>query len=389
MLLRENIQIKPFDAKRNVLQVDESRHFLLNQATSDLIEILSSTTSLVEAHRSFNTVFNHSLSYEAFTDLIDKKLGGYHILKKDAVSLKPGVKNTYLKLKLPLLSARIAQLLSLPLQPFFTPRVFWFSIGGISLFLVGMVLGFAWPKLSQVNYLTLLFLIYPTMLIHELGHIAACAKAKLKHGGIGFGFYFVLPVMYAEITNIWMGNKEQRIIANLGGIFAELLYAGVLGIIYLLFQSEVCLFACISISTFVLWEFNPFVRFDGYWLLSDLTNTPNLVVKSKHVLLSFFSKTTFQNWKANKFKISASPQAIFLFAYGFINTFFILLLLGYTFKTYQNEIIQFPFSVYQILLKISRWDLGIKDINGALLSILLFYILSIRYLIIQYKSLIK
>ena len=260
---------------------------------------------------------------------------------------------------------------------------------GISLFLVGIVLGFTWPKLSQVNYLTLLFLIYPTMLIHELGHIAACAKAKLKHGGIGFGFYFVLPVMYAEITNIWMGNKEQRIIANLGGIFAELLYAGVLGIIYLLFQSEVCLFACMSISTFVLWEFNPFVRFDGYWLLSDLTNTPNLVVKSKRVLLTFFSKTTFQNWKANNLKISASPQAIFLFAYGFINTFFILLLLGYTFNTYQNEIIQFPFSVYQILLKISRWDLGIKDINGALLSILLFYILTIRYLIIQYKSLIK
>jgi putative peptide zinc metalloprotease protein len=195
--------------------------------------------------------------------------------------------------------------------------------------------------------------------------------------------------MYAEITNIWMGNKEQRIIANLGGIFAELLYAGMLGIIYLLSQSEVFLFACMSISTFVLWEFNPFVRFDGYWLLSDLTNTPNLVVKSKRVLLNVFSKSTFQNWKSNKFKISASPQAIFLFGYGLINTFFILLLLGYTFITYQKEIIRFPFSLYQILLKISSWDLASKDINGAMLSILLFYILSIRYLIIQYKSLIK
>ncbi len=389
MLLRENIQIKPFDASRNVLQVDENRHFLLNQATSDLVEILSSSSNLMEAHRSFNKVFNHSLSYRAFNDLIDYKLGGYHILNRDAVTLKPGIKNTYLKLKLPLLNARTAQLLSLAIQPFFKPLVFWFSIAGISMFLVGMVLSFTWPKLSQVNSLTLSFLIYPTMLIHELGHIAACAKAKLKHGGIGFGFYFVLPVMYAEITNIWMGNKEQRIIANLGGIFAELLYAGVLGIIYLLSQSEIFLFACMSISTFVLWEFNPFVRFDGYWLLSDLTNTPNLVIKSKRVLLNVFSKSTFENWKSNKFKISASPKAIFLFGYGLINTFFILLLLGYTFITYQKEIIQFPFSLYQILLKISRWDFAIKDINGALLSILLFYILTIRYLIIQYKSITK
>jgi len=389
MLLRENIQIKPFDVRRNVLQVDEKRHFLINHATSDLVQILSSTTSLVEAHRSFNTVFNHSLSYGAFTDLIDKKLGGYRILKKDAVTLKPSIKNTYLKLKLPLLNARIAQLLSLPLQPFFKPRVFWFSIGGISLFLAGMVLGFEWPKLSQVNYLTLMFLIYPTMLIHELGHIAACAKSKLKHGGIGFGFYFVLPVMYAEITNIWMGNKEQRIVANLGGIFAELLYAGVLGIIYLLFHSEVFLFACMSISTFVLWEFNPFVRFDGYWLLSDLTNSPNLVLKSKHVLLTVFSKTTFHNWKANKFKISASHHEIFLFSYGIINTFFILLLLGYTYITYQKEILQFPFLIYQIMLKISNWDLHYQDINGALFTISLFYILTIRYLVIQFKSLVK
>lgn len=126
MLLRENIQIKPFDANRNVLQVDENRHFLLNQATSDLVEILSSSTNLMEAHRSFNTVFNHSLSYGAFTDLIDHKLGGYRILKKDAITLKPGIKNTYLKLKLPLLNARIAQLLSLPLQPFLNLGYFGF-----------------------------------------------------------------------------------------------------------------------------------------------------------------------------------------------------------------------------------------------------------------------
>ena len=389
MLLKENIQIKPFDVKRWVLQVDESRHFLINHATSDLVRILSSASSLAEAHLAFNTFFNYSISYKAFTDLVDKKLGGYHIVEEDTMAVKPVNQNTYLKLKLPILSAPLAKFLSIPIQPFYNPRIFWFSIGGISMFLFSVVLGLKMPTLQRINYVTLMCLIYPTMLIHELGHIAACAKCKLKHGGIGFGFYFVLPVMYAEITNIWMGNKEQRIIANLGGIFAELLYAAILSIIYLLSHSEVFLFASISISSFVLWEFNPFVRFDGYWLLSDLTNTPNLLLKSKRILLQAFRKTTLKTWKANQFKINASSREVLLFTYGFINTFFIILLLAYTFITYQQEIIQFPTLLYQILLKIGRWDLHWQDVSGGLITILLFYVLAFRFIINQYKSLVR
>jgi hypothetical protein len=232
-------------------------------------------------------------------------------------------------------------------------------------------------------------LIYPTMLIHELGHIAACSKYKLKPGGIGFGFYFILPVMYAEITNIWMGNKEQRIITNLGGIFAEVLYAVILSIVYLISQSPVCLFASLSISIFLLWEFNPFVRFDGYWLLSDLTNTPNLLLKSKQVLSKVMRRSFLHSWRKNNFKVNASRREILLFAYGFMNTFFILLILGYTLISYQTEIIRFPFSIYQIVVKVGQLNLHIRDLNVQLIHILLFYILAIRFLISQLKSLIK
>jgi putative peptide zinc metalloprotease protein len=389
MLVKENLEFRPFDASNFVLQIDDKRHLLINRATTELVHILSNTTSFEAAHKVFNQSFNQTISIESFQDLVDEKLGGYQIMRKDSVPEKPSLKNAYLKLKIPLLNARVARFLSFPLQPFFKPLVFWFSAGAMILFLLGMAIGFDSPSVTQVNYLTLMALIYPTMLIHELGHIAACAKYKLKPGGIGFGFYFILPVMYAEITNIWMGNKEQRIIANLGGIFAEVLYAVILSIVYLFFHSPVCLFASLSISVFVLWEFNPFVRFDGYWLLSDLTNTPNLLLKSKQVLSKVIRRSCFHAWQKNSYKINASRREILLFAYGFMNTFFFLLVLGYTLISYQIEIIRFPFSIYQILIKASQLSLHIRDLNTKLMHILLFYFLAIRFLISQIKSMIR
>jgi putative peptide zinc metalloprotease protein len=186
-----------------------------------------------------------------------------------------------------------------------------------------------------------------------------------------------------------MGTKQQRIIANLGGIFAEVLYAVILSLVYLISHSQVCLCASLSISIFVLWEFNPFVRFDGYWLLSDLTNTPNLLIKSKQVLSKVMRKSFLHAWRKNSFKINASRREILLFAYGFMNTLFILLILGYTLFSYQKEIIQFPLSIYQILLKVRQLTLQFRDINAQLIHILLFYILAIRFLISQFKSLLR
>lgn len=389
MLVKDNIEIRPFDAQRSVMQMGENRHLLINRATLKLVDILSAATSLEAAHKVFNQSFNQTISIHSFRDLVNEKLGGYQVIREDAIPEKPSLKNAYLKLKIPLLNARLAGFLSIPLQPFFKPLVFWFSAGAMILFLLGMAIVFETPSVNQINYLNLMALIYPTMLIHEVGHIAACAKYKLKPGGIGFGFYFILPVMYAEITNIWMGSKEQRIIANLGGIFAEALYAVILSIIYLIFHSPVCLFASLSISIFVLWEFNPFVRFDGYWLLSDLTNMPNLLLKSKQVFAQVMRRTFLSAWQKNSFKINASRRKILLFAYGFMNTFFIVLVLGYTLISYQKEIVRFPFSFYQILVKISQLNLHLSDLNVQLIHILLFYILAIRFLISQFKTLFR
>jgi hypothetical protein len=385
MLLKENIQLSQFDQHRWVVNVAGNRHFIVNAPTINLIGVLSSARNLIDAHKQFNLIFNSSISFQAFEELIDKKLGGYEIIKNDLTPKKRCIKNNYLKLKLPLVSSHLAYALSRPLQLFFDSRLFWYAFSLSSLFMCVMFCAFRKHELFHVNHPLLMTLIYPTMLIHELGHIGACAKYKISHGGIGFGFYYLLPVMYADITNIWLCTKEQRIIANLGGIFAELLYAVLLSILFLITGFDILLFASFSISTFVLFELNPFVRFDGYWILSDLSNTPNLIQKSKAVILRVFDKNFLTNWRYNAFKLQRKEMLLFM--YGLVNTFFIALIMGYTLIKYYSDIFQFPFSFYTILLKIGKWELSQADISGKILSILLFYSLSFRFIIIKFCSL--
>ncbi|MEY2637079.1 MAG: hypothetical protein RLZZ197_1555 [Bacteroidota bacterium] len=80
MLVKENIQIRPFDETNSVLQIDENRHLLINRATTELVKILSAATSLEVAHKVFNQSFNQTISMQSFRELVDEKLGGYQII---------------------------------------------------------------------------------------------------------------------------------------------------------------------------------------------------------------------------------------------------------------------------------------------------------------------
>ena len=376
MMLIEEITLHQFDADRWVVHTPQERNFLVNRATYQLILVLQNCGNAVEAVVAFNKQFQTSLNSQQFEQLIAEKLGGYHILKNDEEPEKPTLKNQYLKLKVELINARWAGWLSKPFQVFYSPKVFWWVLVAAVL----IVANAYFMKnnaltLTGINYPLFFGLVYSAMLVHELGHIGACAKYGLKHGGIGFGFYFVLPVMYADITNIWLANKERRIITNMGGIFSELLYSTVLVLLFFLTQNLTFYAAGISIALFVVWEFNPFVRFDGYWILSDLTNTPNLIQKSKNVL----GQTVSNISKGLLPKIER--KNVWLLVYGFLNTLFFILFMGATVYSLHESIISFPVVLFNLLKKWFSGHFDLSPVSRSFLFIATFYLLVIRFLI--------
>lgn len=113
-------------------------------------------------------------------------------------------------------------------------------------------------------------------LIHELGHTSACRYFRCPHGGIGFGLYFIFPAWYADVTQAWRLQKRQRAVVDLGGVYFQSIF--LIGIdAWALATGSPLALKLVFITTFtMLFTLNPVFKFDGYWLLSDLSGLHNL-----------------------------------------------------------------------------------------------------------------
>lgn len=389
MLIVNDTSVHVFNERNWVIHSAKGRNFLINHATYQLYQILQESSDWLEAVMRFNQLFGLTLNQQEFNSIVAQTLGGYDVLLEDQTPVKPSLKNNYLKLKVELLPTRLVGLLSKPLQWVYAPDVFWIAFLLCSS-VVPMVyfVSDANQVIAQTDYVLYFSLLYATMLIHELGHIGACAKYGLKHGGVGFGFYFIMPVMYADITEVWLVDRSHRVIANLAGIFNEILYAGALAIVYLITGNGTCLAVALTVFTMVIWEFNPFVRFDGYWVLSDLTNTPNLLQKANEAFKASVSASNLRAFgqQPTKQLRNLSVQKMALFTYGFINTLLWISIMIYTLIVYRETVFQFPVIVWQLIEKAVKGQLTWQNLSRQYVTVLLFYALFLRFIVSQWQS---
>ncbi len=115
---------------------------------------------------------------------------------------------------------------------------------------------------------------------HELGHAAAALRYGIRPKEIGVGFYLVFPVLYTDLTRIWILNRLRRVVVNLSGIYIQLLINSILIGIDTITNSSTLhhiLHSLYLANTFlVVYSLNPYLRNDGYWIVSDLFDIPNL-----------------------------------------------------------------------------------------------------------------
>ncbi len=141
-----------------------------------------------------------------------------------------------------------------------------------------------------ISYLSLFILIF----FHEIGHAAAAVKLGIKPRSIGIGFYTVFPVMYTDLTEAWKLKKRDKIKVNMGGLYMNLLIGIILSIFIHLSLSipikEVLIYLVTINSFMIVINLFPLLKFDGYWILADLIDTPNLIQESNKKLLSLVVK---------------------------------------------------------------------------------------------------
>lgn len=146
---------------------------------------------------------------------------------------------------------------------------------------------FAWP-----NLLYLMITMAVIKVFHELGHGYTCHHFGAESHSIGLMLLVFSPTLYCDVSDSWMlRSKWQRILIAAAGIYVEIFLSAVALFTWwytetgLLHHLALNVFFVTTVST-VIFNMNPLMRFDGYYVLSDLLEIPNLQQRASQATLN-------------------------------------------------------------------------------------------------------
>jgi putative peptide zinc metalloprotease protein len=197
-----------------------------------------------------------------------------------------------LKFRVAVVPERLVHAITTVFYPFFFPPVVALALAALLAFDVWMLAfhGIAQGARSIVYNPLLLFMLLGLVIVatalHEIGHATAARYGGAKPGVMGAGIYVVWPAFYTDVTDAYRLNRIGRLRTDLGGIYFNALFAlGTAGV-YLLTGFEPLLIVVLVQHFQIIQQLLPFLRLDGYYILSDLTGVPDLFNRIKPTLKS-------------------------------------------------------------------------------------------------------
>jgi putative peptide zinc metalloprotease protein len=156
------------------------------------------------------------------------------------------------------------------------------ALAGIGLF------GWNWSRGDQSTFMikdsyalgavALLALNVLALACHELGHALAAKHAGRRVPVAGFLIYFGIPSVFVDTTDVWMAGRRARLRTTAAGPATGLILAGVAQVAGLAYPPLAPLTFKLSFAWYLnaLFNLNPFLALDGYYLLMDWLELPNL-----------------------------------------------------------------------------------------------------------------
>lgn len=121
-----------------------------------------------------------------------------------------------------------------------------------------------------------------TKICHELGHAYTAKRFGCRVPTMGVAFLVMWPVLYTDTTDAWrLVSRRQRLAVAAAGMLTELMIAVFATLAWSFLpdgplRSAAYFLATVSWITTLAINLSPFMRFDGYYLLSDALDVPNL-----------------------------------------------------------------------------------------------------------------
>ncbi len=156
---------------------------------------------------------------------------------------------------------------------------------------------------------------------HEFGHAFLCRHFGGEVHTMGVMFMIFTPVPYVDATSAWrFRSRAQRLWVGAGGMLVELFVAALMTFLWAstapgtLHSLAFNMMFVASVST-VLFNANPLMRFDGYYLLSDLLDIPNLYTRANQQLGWLVERYAFGRRTAES-PARTRREAVWLILYG-------------------------------------------------------------------------
>lgn len=386
--LSSDIEFSKFNEKEYLLHNSKlNKYTKLNQKYHDLLVLADGSRTVSEINVDFQKSHKTPISDSQIVSLFDKLkqygVFGYNDSIKENIKIPNYIKFGFIFIK----SSIVAKIV--PFLDFLFRKQVYILLFILCIIVFAFNLFTNYHEYTELN-ITKIFpyfmaLAFVSIIFHELGHATATHYFKAKHGGIGFGFFvYFIPVFFADVTDIWRLDRWKRIIVNSAGVYFEIIFCFILSIIGFITKNQIVEILALVIAGKALYNLLPFLRADGYWILSDLFNKPNLSFHSfnnlKLIITSWIRGTN------HKFK----NIDYFIALYGLFNMVLIGAFFYYQIFLNRDSIINFPKTIINIFTSVYHGGFTM-NFNELIkyLSVLIFYVIFIKILIGLGKKLVK
>ncbi len=178
---------------------------------------------------------------------------------------------------------------------------------------------------ENLVYASLSFLVL--RILHELGHASACNAMGGRSTEIGvIMIAWVLPIPYCDATSSWRFPEiRRRVLVSAAGMIVETFIASLAAIVWAFGEPGTLLSALcyntvvISGVTTLLFNINPLLRYDGYYILSDLVGIPNMAQRSRELWKFLLERVAFGIKGLRPPPVRDPREAWFLGVYGLLS----------------------------------------------------------------------
>ena len=374
--INPNLKCSKFDNDYYVVE-SHGHHLKLKNDFLNLINLVDNHSTIDEITTVYNLKYNKNFNNEFILEIFQKQLFPYGIIESDTPIIEK-IREIHLRLSFIFWKGKSLNFISEILANLFDPVFFYITFflalcfNVISLWFIKSM-----PLINiRVNDVVLFaFFSFLILILHELGHISACTNFRAKNKGIGFGFYIISPVFFADISDAWHLSKNKRIIINLAGIYIELLISSLILIYIYITKCSNLIPSVYAILFHVLINLNPFLKYDGYWIVSDIFGFSNLRSQSNLKFKRLLNFKEISDFKAKDWILAT---------YSIISNILILVFIFYVFKYKSQVIIFFPYKVFKIITEYQfyinlEFSLLINKIMNQSIPFLFYFIL-VKYL---------